>query len=538
MISSAVASVSETNRAFYQVGGEYPEKMDVLTEIFNRVLEPLYGPQAKAIEQIRQSKDRKCFLLYENDLPAGVIAFKTDVSDEYAKLGVKNSIEVKSLFVDQSAQNSGRGLGSALVDKLKREVELLGIAYDSIHVTVSETKPESLMFFQKKGFAISHAWKDRYVKGVTEYLLCCPRLLQGILPSVEDLSLQMTGLSTNEKEAPELIHIIHNAHMDDIHCLKKLSDGTFVSGSKDNCLYKWNARGERVKIVDEIEPTNQREANWITALEVVNDEYFVSGARHGQLQLWKTNGDYVKELKAKLPRPNDHVSLPLNKRRITCLAAGTNANKPSVFVGLPTMFDRFNLIEGRTESAVKVHPNDWVYAIKPLTDTSVLTVIGATIQLWNQTDGSWVHGGQLMAEQKRYNTIIDGKKRQQRAFISDVAALDVQNRQFAVANFDSSIKILDTSTRFIVQNWQEHQGRVWKLEKFTDQIFASSGEDGTVKLWDVRETQKSVRTINVAYGQVTSMLALDDHTLLTGSCPDVAKNVVKKAQIRFYELRK
>lgn len=536
MITSGVAP--QTDRTFYQVGGEYPEKMDVLTEIFNRILEPLYGPQDKAIQQIRESKDRKCFLLYENDLPAGVIAFKTGVSDEFADLGVKNSIEVKSLFVDQSAQNSGRGLGSALVDKLKREVELLGIAYDSIHVTVSETKPESLMFFQKKGFVISHAWKDRYLKGVTEYLLCCPRILQGIQPTVEDLVQGMSGLSTSEKEAPELLHIIHNAHMDDIHCLIRLSDGTFISGSKDNCLYKWNNQGKLVKIVDEVEPTNQSEANWITALEVVNDEYFVSGARHGQLVLWKTNGEYVKELKAKMPRPNDHISLPLNKRRITCLSAGTNPNKPSVFVGLPTMFDSFNLIEGRTESATKVHANDWVYAIKPLTDTSILTVVGATIELWNQTGDDWAHGGQLMPEQKRYYTVIDGKKRQQRAFISDVTALDAQKRQFAVASFDSTVKILDLPTRTIVQTWQEHQGRVWKLEKFTDQIFASSAEDGTVKLWDVRVTKKSARTINVANGQVTAMLALDDHTLLTGSCADAEKNKPKSAEIRFYELRK
>ncbi len=534
--SACVSQVTEQNRAFYQVGGEHLEKMDVLIEIFKRVLEPLYGSQAKAIEQIRESRDRKCFLLYENDVPAGVIAFKTSVSDEFANLGVKNSIEVKSLFVDQSAQNSGRGLGSALVDKLKREVDLLGIAYDSIHVTVSETKPESLMFFQKKGFTISHAWKDRYKNGVTEFLLCCPRKLQGIQPNVEDLVEQMSSLST--AEVPELLHIIHDAHMDDIHCLIRLSDGTFVSGSKDNCLYKWNSRGELVKIVDEVEPTNQSEANWVTALTVVNDEYFVSGARHGELVLWKTNGAYVKELKAKMPHLYDHVSLPLNKRRVTCLAAGTNPNKPSVFVGLPTMFDSVNLINGRTESSARVHANDWVWAIKPLSDKSVLTVVGATIELYNQTDKGWIHGGQAMPEQKRYPAIIDGKSRQQRTFISDITALDAQNFRFAVASFDSTVKILDIPSKKIVQNWQEHKGRVWKLEKFSEQLFASSAEDGCVKLWDVRETKRSAHTIDVSYGQVTSMLALNDYTLLTGSCPDQAENVRKSAEIRFYELRK
>ncbi len=531
-----ISSVTDCNRVFYQVGGAYPEKMDVLTEIFNRILEPLYGPQQKAIEQIRQSKDRKCFLLYENDQPSGVLAFKSDVSDEFANLGVRRSIEIKSLFVDQSAQNSGRGLGSCLVDKLKSEVERLGIAYDGIHVTVSETKPESLMFFQKKGFSVSHAWKGRYQKGVTEYLLFCPRIIKSIEPSIEDLSQRMNRLSTDDRE-PQLVNIIHDAHLDDIHSLVKLADGTFVSGSKDNCLYKWNAKGERVRIVDEVEPSNQHEANWITAVKAINDEYWVSGARHGQLILWNTNGDYIKELKAKLPRPGDHVSLALNKRRVTCLAAGVNPSKPSVLIGLPTMFDSYNLIEGRTEHAVKVHKNDWVYAIEPLSEKSLITVIGTTIELWNQTDAGWQHAGQIMAEQARYPTVIRGREKMQRAFISDLCSLNTQKSHFALTSFDGSVQVLDITSKKIVNRWQEHEGRAWKLEKFSEQLFASSAEDETVKLWDVRE-KKSVHTIKVSAGQVTALLALNGNTLLTGSCPTTTTNHRKSAQIRFYDTRK
>ena len=36
--------------------------MDDLTEIFNRVLEPLYGPQRDALQKIALGKDRVCYL--------------------------------------------------------------------------------------------------------------------------------------------------------------------------------------------------------------------------------------------------------------------------------------------------------------------------------------------------------------------------------------------------------------------------------------------------------------------------------------------
>ena len=45
-------SISAPTRTFHQVGGQFLEKMSVVTEIFNRVLEPLYCPQEKAIKKI------------------------------------------------------------------------------------------------------------------------------------------------------------------------------------------------------------------------------------------------------------------------------------------------------------------------------------------------------------------------------------------------------------------------------------------------------------------------------------------------------
>ena len=176
--------VNSSRRVFHRVTESDFNKMNVLTEIFNRVLEPLYGSQRKALCQIAEGKDRHCYLLYENEVPAGVLVFKTIPSDEFSAFGVVNSVEVKSLFVDNSQKNSGKGLGSALLNKLHKEIEALEIPVQGMHVTVSESKDDSLAFFQKKGFQIAHVWEGRYKTGVNEYLLYCPKIISSIEKSL------------------------------------------------------------------------------------------------------------------------------------------------------------------------------------------------------------------------------------------------------------------------------------------------------------------------------------------------------------------
>lgn len=529
-------------RSFYRVGGDYLEKMDVISEIFHRILTPLYGSQDKAITQIRESSDRRCFLMCENEMPAGVLMFKTVLSNEFAEFGIQNSIEIKSLFVDNAAQNSGKGLGSALVDKLKEEVANLRLNETGIHVTVSETKTDSLLFFKKKGFTITHAWKDRYLPGVTEYLLFCPTRIQSIeitrltetLGGLESLSKRDIN-SASKSGIAQLVQIIPDAHFDDIHALKKLSDETFISGSKDNCLYKWNAHGERVCIVDEVEPDLQSERNWITAVEVINDAYWLSGQRNGQISLWETGGKFVKEIKLPLPKRGSHVSLDMNARRVTCLATGMDDAKPSFFVGFPTMFDEYNLIEGRTTSSTKVHDNDWMYAIHPLSKERMIGVIAATITLWEKRDSRWFQQDVLLAEERRGKSSY-GKKAQ-RPFISALAPLQDSSNEFAIAKLSGLVEVLDITTKAITHQWNEHMKRVWSVEVIGPRMFATSGEDRSIKLWDTRST-RSIQTLADHIGQVTSLLSFSENLLIAGTCPENAIKSARGAEMRFYDLRK
>jgi hypothetical protein len=174
-VASGYVNPPAPSRVFYQVGGgQNPEKMSVVAEILNRILTPLYGSQEKAIGQIAASVDRKCFLLYEETVAVGVLVFKTFLSNEFEKLGITDSIEIKSLFVDKPTQNSGRGLGGVLIDKVQEEVAKLNLRHKSLHVTVSETKKDSLSFFIVKDFQFIHRWPGKYQPGVIEYLLSCP----------------------------------------------------------------------------------------------------------------------------------------------------------------------------------------------------------------------------------------------------------------------------------------------------------------------------------------------------------------------------
>ena len=315
---------SSSELIFTPVAGN-SEKMKDLREIFQKVLTPLYGSQESALKKIEEGTDRKCYLLCEKIAPVGVIVFKTCLSNEFAEHKIEKSIEIKSLFVVDAEKNSGRGIGTKLLNKIIEEAEKLKLNHESFHVTVSETKTESLTFFKQKKFNIVHAWKDLYKKGVTEYLLSRPAQLSTastINVISKDIPAFSKKISESKVEAmkqfPEKqkaysnVFIVKNAHWDDIHALKLLSDGTIVSGSKDNSLIKWSQEGELIKVISEVEPVEVDSKDWITAVGILNDEYWVSGERNGRIRLWNTMGEYISNLQAKLPVQNTSAIPTIN----------------------------------------------------------------------------------------------------------------------------------------------------------------------------------------------------------------------------------
>ncbi len=138
---------------FYPVGGKNYEKMDRISELFKKNVEPLYGSQVDALRKMSETVDRKCFLLSDDSTTnAGVLIFKTSLSNEFAEYGIKNSLEIPSFFVDHPDQKSRKELRSFLLDKLNDEAKLLELNQDGIHVAINEADEESLLFFKENGF--------------------------------------------------------------------------------------------------------------------------------------------------------------------------------------------------------------------------------------------------------------------------------------------------------------------------------------------------------------------------------------------------
>jgi WD40 repeat protein len=527
--------LSETQN-FYQINQD-SDKKGILRQIFERILAPLYGPQDKALDQIAQGKDRTCFLLYEKETPMGVIAFKLIPSDEFSSYKIQNSIEIKSLFVVNSESNSGRGLGSVLLHKLVDEVQKLSLKPDSFHVTVSASKGESLNFFMGKGFRIRHTWEGKYVPNMLEYLLSCPAKsldpddvapaqIHRIIPvQPQQIAVAQPSFAFH----PHALFRIDNAHWGDIHVLMPLSDGTFITGSKDNSMSKWNAKGERIRVVSEVPLTESDEKDWITAACPINKEYWVSGERNGSVTLWTTAGESIKSLKPKMPKL-EHVSHQNNKRRVNCLSSNSNPQKPGFFIGFPTMFDEFNVIEGRTSSSTTVHSNDWVYCIHPLTSSSILTVTAGTLELWEKPQKEWKRTKKLLQETQ--------KVRGQRPYISCLTPLQSSPQHFGLGIFGGSVKVYDLEQEAVIKDWKEHKEKIWTLENVSPQLFATGGEDRSIKFWDIRN-QKSVRTIPDHIGEVTALMKLSDHLIVAGTCPtQTVRTNEGGAQLLFYEMRK
>lgn len=146
--------------------------LNILTVLLNNVIAPVYGSQISSIEKIQKGKDRIGELLKsENGKVLGVLIFKTAPTNEFSNYNIKNACEIKTLFVTQAENNSKKGLGTLLLNRVEDYAKKNKMEY--IIVTVSDKKADALKFFEKKGFlkASNYNGVNQYKIGDEEFLL-------------------------------------------------------------------------------------------------------------------------------------------------------------------------------------------------------------------------------------------------------------------------------------------------------------------------------------------------------------------------------
>ena len=169
----SIALPTLADQQFINVDGNSPY-YDNVKELFEEVIAPIYGNQDTALQKIASAQDRTCVLLIDDSEDVkqilGVLVYKTFPVQEFSSNGIPSALEIKTLFVVNAEKNSGRGIGTQLINKVFSHAQS-NEQFQNIVVTVSEKKTDALRFFKYKGFEIIDSWTDAYQKGTTEHLL-------------------------------------------------------------------------------------------------------------------------------------------------------------------------------------------------------------------------------------------------------------------------------------------------------------------------------------------------------------------------------
>lgn len=98
-----------------QKASDSPMLMDLVSRSFRSQIQPIYGDQSSAIRKLQEGTDRECEVLLNNGTPVGVLVYKKYLQNEW---GIKNALELKSLFLIHPELNSGNGFGTYLFNRV------------------------------------------------------------------------------------------------------------------------------------------------------------------------------------------------------------------------------------------------------------------------------------------------------------------------------------------------------------------------------------------------------------------------------------
>jgi ribosomal protein S18 acetylase RimI-like enzyme len=145
----------------WQLTKATPKHSLLLRKIADEILTPIYGNQDKAFREWQTGENFIQAFVAVNKIGeiGGFLAMKFPPDKPYLKIA--------TLLVLN--EHKGKGIASMLLNFVEKSAKQNN--FDSILVTVSETKPESLQFFLKKGFVVIRQETGKYVPNVIENIL-------------------------------------------------------------------------------------------------------------------------------------------------------------------------------------------------------------------------------------------------------------------------------------------------------------------------------------------------------------------------------
>ena len=136
------------------------EDHEILSNVAQDILAPLYGDQGKAVQQWLNGEGfKRAFVYVFVGNIAGLLVLKSNKSKDYLKI---STLVVLDGF-------KGFGIGGELLSFAESFAKTN--LFRSIIVTVSEEKSESLSFFRKCGFVVIDSLNGKYQPGVVEHVL-------------------------------------------------------------------------------------------------------------------------------------------------------------------------------------------------------------------------------------------------------------------------------------------------------------------------------------------------------------------------------
>jgi len=131
-----------------------------LRDIAKKILEPLYGSQEKAInEWLTGNGYKKVFVFSQDGSVASLLSMKVNPK--------KNFLKISTLVVVEESRGMkiGRQMLKFAINFAKEK------GFKNIIVTVSESKPKAMAFFQNSGFETSKTCLGKYIESVNEFIM-------------------------------------------------------------------------------------------------------------------------------------------------------------------------------------------------------------------------------------------------------------------------------------------------------------------------------------------------------------------------------